>query len=350
MDDDEDDTETGVVEPGQATDEQSTDDGFSAAVMEDVGFDVNAVAGDPGDDTTDGTPGEPSGSEEEAPGGTETEPGEEQPGEEATKAEPSDEEKEETDQEKGAKLTPEVQQAVDRRIGKEVAKRKDAEEALESERAHSRSLQEEVKTLQAQVVEGETASAAGSGIYPLFLAEDETAIEKREARLWEVERWCTKNQGGYLGTDNEKDPSYDSEEILERLIQVREERERLIPRARALLQQRRGFDDMANETYPDLANPASADYREARDILRKNPAIRARPDALLFVGDLIAGRKIREAKKPGEGAPPKKAPRVPTRTTAGNRSTGSQKPTPKTKQWGADGDFSDDSLASHFDS
>jgi len=245
-------------------------------------------------------------------------------------------------------LPPEVQEKVDRRIGKEVARRKEAEELLEAERTLSKELTAKVSDLETKGREG----PAGSGTENrLLLADSEAELEKREDFLWRVEEFCEENRDGYEGKGTDQDPSYTAEEIRTRLLQVRRERERDLPRAREMLKRRAAFEAVTREAYPELADPRSDLSAEANRVLARVPGLKALPDYKLVLGDLLAGRKAREVKKTGPArvAPkPPPAPAAPTPPRSGVQGTG--KPKGKsTFETFADGEFSEEALAKGFD-
>jgi hypothetical protein len=213
---------------------------------------------------------------------------EEAKAEEAKKAEEAEKAEEaraaeEAEAESGRKLSPEAQAAVDRRIGKEVARRKEIEELLDGERALNRELRERLE---------KTATAEVS---PLAMADSEQDLQKREDYLWRVVEWCEDNADGYEGDGTEQNPPYTPEEIRQRLRAARRELQRELPKARSTLTKRMLADAEAVKAYPELAN-ADGELAAAVDgLLRELPFMKAVPECRTMLADMAAGRKARLA-------------------------------------------------------
>jgi hypothetical protein len=318
--------------PGKSDERTPDEKDFARAMMEEQGFAAEAPPAATKPPET--PPAEPKPEEPPPPKGEEAE---EEAGEDAEKAE------------KG-KLPPEVQEKIDKRIGKEVHRRKETEELLEAERTLTKELTAKVSELEEQ---GRQAPAGGSGaINPLLMADSEAELDKREDFLWQAEEWCEENIDGHEGDGSKENPSYTSAEIRRRLLTIRRERERDLPRARETIKRRAAFDAVTRESYPELADPRSELSVDASRLLARAPGLRAIPEYRLLLGDLLAGRKAREEKK----TPPRKtamkspppAPGAPVPPRSGIQLPG--KPKPKTTmETFAEGEFSDDALAKALD-
>lgn len=95
----------------------------------------------------------------------------------------------------------------------------------------------------------------------------------------------------------------------------------VLPQKAQYIQQRAAYDQLAQEHYEWLADQESAEYREAQQIMAVFPELAQFPDINLSLGDLIEGRKAREAKmktKKSSAAPnaPKIAPPQPSRSSS----------------------------------
>lgn len=299
-------------------------------------------------------PSAPKGAKEDQAKG-DAPPKEEPSKEEPSKEEPPKEEppakEDETERPKG--LTPEAQVAFDKRVAKEVAKRKDLEDALEEERGRIRELRQELATLKETRA---TSLEAGNG--NLLAAETEADIDQREDYLWRWERWCERHPNGHEATTPEE-RSYTAEEIREIRLQVREERERMLPRAREAVRARKQYEPIVRAAYPELEDPRSEAGQELARLLRQAPGLRALPDYRLWVGDALAGRKAREALKQSEAqgsgraaaaaAQPRKAPPAPV--AGSSSSTSGSKAGTKLKshmETFRKGGFSDEALEEGF--
>lgn len=214
-------------------------------------------------------------------------------------ADDNENEAEEDDDEKVEdkdKLSPEHQAILDKRIGKEVAKRKTLEEDLEKERSESARLKEQLESLTDQLEKSD--NPAPSNTHPLLLVESEKDIEAWEEKYWEFKRWAKKFKDGYSGHDaHGNEISYTSEDIAARLDNLTEEKERYLPKARDLLSKRAQYEGKVKEVYPELFNRGTSEYREMLAVVNAVPAIKQLPDYKMVVGDIIAGRKARQAKQ-----------------------------------------------------
>ncbi len=248
------------------------------------------------DDDSDAT-----GSEDEsqnAEQNAENEAGEETETKEETNTN-ADEQEEETDDKE--KLSPELQAVVDKRIGKEVAKRKGLEEDLEKERASTTTLQDELETLTTQLEESPVSTP--SNIHPLLMVENEEDIAAWEEKYWDFRRWSKQYKDGYEGEDEQgNDVSYTSEEIAARLDDLTEQKERFLPQAREALTKRAEFEGKVKAVYPNLFEKKTSEYREMLSIAKAVPALKQLPDYKMVIGDIIEGRKARLNKAEEETA------------------------------------------------
>lgn len=293
------------AEPDLAAPDQS-DAAKAAAVMEDGGFAAAREA--------EGV-GETPPPEESAPQTPDDSTPENEPAKGEGESEPAKGEDEEGDDEARLKLDPKTQEAVDRRIGKEVARRKEAEETLATERAEKSQLILEKERLEEEMRDIETSGAVGAGIHPAMLAASESELQKREAYLWEVERFCQQHTDeGFTSEDGKTE--YTAKQVRARLLEVQEERMRILPAAREALRARAAAEAEAAKVYPVMKDPASPEALEAKRVLRKYPVLKLMPDHLMFIADALAGRKARQTAAkatPAKAAP--KAPAVPGKST-----------------------------------
>lgn len=230
----------------------------------------------------------------------------------------------------------EVQEVLDKRIGKEVAKRKTLETQLDMAQSDLARLQEQTDQLRQQAEEANSA-AVSTEINPLLLTSEDKidALDKHYAKL---EAFAFKHLDGY--TDEESGTSYTGEQIRERYQQIREMRQSLIPQARQVAQLRKKYEQAARELHPDLFDPKKPEYKAAQQYLKAFPQLRVLPNVHVVIGDAIVGERIRtEAeKKKGDGSasavpaatpPPKKAPAPPASSSPGPSSPRAAAPAAK---------------------
>jgi hypothetical protein len=185
---------------------------------------------------------------------------------------------------------------VERRIAKEVAKRKAIEETLKAKDT-------ELKTLRDTLAE-----AKGSGKTYASLADVTLAKQKLRKELDQIEDAI--DDGGFERQDG---TTIDVKTLKGWRRQIREEIEDALPAAeRRLLRQEEVNREQVSKLYPELLSPSSAMAREAEQIFARVPALRGDPEAFLLVGDLLRGRKLRMkfsgGKKPAPKPPESRSP------------------------------------------
>ena len=272
--------------------------------------------------------------DEDGEGDADAEPGEPEDADDEEDDE-DDEPEDEDEEEKGkVEFSPEQQKVLDRRIGKEVGKRKRLEDELAEERQYREALAAEVEEMK-QKMDGSEPAAAPAGVHPLFMLDDENQIAQREAKLRKFKRIADEEGwaiDGYEGSDPEKDPSIPAKEIRRRLAAVNEELMHYIPEARKLIRDRVEVDTEAREVYPNLFDKKHKDYLLFKRVLKTLPILNRYPNRSLIVGDMLAGEQLRMNKaEEAKGEKPKKlkkAPKMPRSSGGGGESV----PQPKGKK------------------
>jgi hypothetical protein len=226
---------------------------------------------------------------------------------------------------KKARLTPEQQAAVNKRIGKEVGKRKALEEQLAAIRSDAERQEVELKTLREKTT---GATAAAQGVNPLFMVSDEGELDKRYEQVDDFVAYLEEHEDGVEPSEDGKTKGLTREQVRDQLKKYRRERDMVIPKAREVLKRRLEIDRVETRVvYPDLFNPKSAAHQEREAILRQVPMLGMFPEGNLAIGDMLLGRiyraelkKQQQTKKAGAGAPAAKAkpaPRLPTSPAGG---------------------------------
>ncbi len=247
-----------------------------------------------------------------APGVFDREPGED--GAEATASE-GEIETDSGDQSVARKPLPlEVQQSIDKRIGKEVSKRKELEEQLENEKSVQRDLEEKLKA--AETAKGEPSIVIRSD--DPYLAMTAAEMDKKEKELIAFKGWALRNWDGYTGSGEENDPDWEGDEVRERYAQVEEELTSKLPEARQNLANRQGIERRAVEKFPFLADKNLAGFQEAAGIYNTRTfqeLLKVDPSALVLLGH--AARDILNEQTNGTANPAASAapPVIPTQAT-----------------------------------
>jgi len=284
----------------------------------------------PPPDATDGVPPadpeppeeEEEEEEEESPKQEEEEPAEEEE-EEEEEQEEEEEKPEEEPEEEPEKLEEEsedehaerkawpkeVQAAFEKRVGKLVGKRNEAQKAAEEATARA-------ETAEAQVAQVDINRAARQFNVPdVFMTEDASKIAEREQELVSFLEFAEDHmREGYSHTNKETGEEIEVTPDDLRAAHTKRQRELLtmIPKAKQILQMRASADGVARQQYPELFNKTSDDYSLMQAFLKQAPYVRQFPNYRILIGDMIAGQKARAAKAdvPVKKKPPPKAPRV----------------------------------------
>lgn len=235
------------------------------------------------------------------------------------------------------KLTPEQQAAVDRRIGQIVAQREQAREQLQAEQAATAELRRQVADLQGRLQQVGSQNAAAAGMSPVWMAETEADVDRREAEILNFRQFARKYRDGFPGSEDGKYPEATAEEIQERLEQLEDERQFVLPKVRDTIRQRQQVDGYARGHYPELFDPASREHQVMQGALNALPGLRQVAGARVMIGDMLAGERLRmekdQAARGGAGgqqaAPPARAPRLPTGEHAARRPAPTTKPPAK---------------------
>lgn len=218
-------------------------------------------------------------------------------------------------------LSADVQASVDKRIGKEVRKRK---EALEAKKL----AEEELSELKAKLEQAEQrAQEAGEAVMdpaPLPTESNPFAnlntiedVEKELMRAEQTLEWAEDNpDGAFLQTD-EGEREFSAEDVREIKKKASRALRRQLPEQQAYLQARDTLEPQALEAYPWWKDKASSEFQSAMQLLRTMPELQRFPDFKFVVGDYLAGRELRE-KPPAAKATKvvKKAPAQPTAPSA----------------------------------
>jgi hypothetical protein len=148
---------------------------------------------------------------------------EEDAGEEAAEEQPADALKK--GDVKG--LSEEAQAAVNRRIGKVVAREKQAIERADA-------AESELKAVQEKLEGGLPELANRLGLTADLLNKSEAETVERFTKLKGQRTWCRKHANGYEGK-GEGDPSVDADTIRDRLVEIEDAMDEVGPKAREIL-------------------------------------------------------------------------------------------------------------------
>jgi hypothetical protein len=219
------------------------------------------------EDTPEGTPGEP---------GKTTEDGEE------------------PEKPKKVEFTPEQQEILEKRIGKEVAKRKELEDRLSG--------------LEAKLDAERSGKANPDTLPQNVLAMDAEQLDALEARVDKLLDFCEANPDGTEADANDpKSKAYTAAEI--RAARATYSKlARQIPRAREMARERSQIDATLPERFPELADPRSAQSKQFLAFAQVvGPQFAALPNAKVLFAHMVLGEQVELARHKAAAAKAGKA-------------------------------------------
>jgi hypothetical protein len=198
---------------------------------------------------------------------------------------------------------------VQKRIDKLTAKRKQAEEEAEN-------LRKEVETLKQAVTESQQASARNENSVtdasnPFSTLKSKAEVDKEVEQARWLRYKCMENPNGFILGETE----YGSEDVSRMLVNATKAVEEYLPKQMARIEVESQIKPIAEAAYPWWKSPQSQEYQVAQQILRTAPELKKFPDWQIWIGDAIAGMKMRESATKSSQTQ-KKAPVQPVRPTA----------------------------------
>lgn len=198
---------------------------------------------------------------------------------------------------------------VQKRIDKLTAKRKQAEEEVASLRKEMEALKQLVTESQQSSAKEETSVTNADNPFAALKSKAEVDKEIEQARWLRYK--CMENPQGFILGETE----YGAEDVSRMLVNATKAIEEYLPRQMARIDTESKIKPIAEAAYPWWKVPQSQEYQMAQQILRTAPELKKFPDWQIWIGDAIAGMKMREsATKPAQAQ--KKAPVQPVRPTA----------------------------------
>lgn len=177
---------------------------------------------------------------------------------------------------------------VEKRIAKEVAKRKAAEAVAKQHEA-------ELKVLQEQLAEGKA-----KGRFDSVQSLADVAKARRELRR-ELDLIEEGIEEGELELEGK---TFDAATLRRWRRQVRDELEDALPAVERRISRREEVNrEQVARIYPELLDEGSDLRKQADKVLSRVPGLLHDPEALLLVGDLLRGRRLRMSAKSKSAAP-----------------------------------------------
>lgn len=233
---------------------------------------------------------------------------------EAEGEEPDAEAKADEEDAERPEIPPEVQAKIDARIGKEVGRRKEAEEDLEAERRSHAETRARLDELSTQARE---AKLAQLGEADRLAAMSEAELDAAETKAREaVSHWDQFSEDGVTLEDGREISAADVRRFVrdrQRLLDV------TIPRARAVVADRARVEATLRKAAPEVFDPKTPAGQLWEQAVTQVPGLAASRIGRLLVADAAAGMALRQQQaalqKQDAPAPQPKAepPKVPGR-------------------------------------
>ena len=209
-------------------------------------------------------------------------------------------------------LPADIQESVNKRIGKEVKKRKALKEESEAEITELRQQLEEAK----ESGGAEEFQPTMTKSNPFAALDTVEKVQKEFLQAEQTLEWAEDNpEGAYLEVEG-GEKEFTAEDI--RVIRRKSARalRRELPEQLGYIQARDHLEPQALEAFPWWKDKASSDYQNAMQVLRAMPDLARFPDYKFVVGDYLAGREIREASPKAKGKKAKEVKKAPPQPTA----------------------------------
>ena len=188
-------------------------------------------------------------------------------------------------------LDPKLQEKINRRIGKEVAKRK----ALEAQ------VNELKVQMQAQVMQPpqtqQTVVPLPQGASPLANIEDSGGLVALQQQAKEAKRWAQEQLDEGSNEVQLGDKILQPKDLKAIIRNANRTLEDDIPSRAQFLQQREQVRQVAYKEFPYLVDKSSPDYVAAQAAYQAMPWLRNLPNADWIIGVQIEGLKARAAKQ-----------------------------------------------------
>lgn len=157
----------------------------------------------------------------------------------------------------------------------------------------------EAATLRAQLETNKRPPLAIMGVHPMMLANNAQEIEQLDNQLAAFEKWAVENWDGSTEVAARGDapavPAFPADQIRKRYQEVKEQRAKLVPAAKAALTARVQLAEATKTVYPQLFDSKRAESKVVDGMLSSYPELQAViPNFHLVAGDAIFGETLRK--------------------------------------------------------
>lgn len=206
-----------------------------------------------------------------------------------------------------------VQEKIDKRIGKEVARRKAVEEKLTGLQSEVQRLQAELTKIQSHPQQqADTVPVADDG--PMAKVTSADGLREAREKARQIKRWAEEVLDSEVDDIRVGEREMTRAEVRKVLREAQRDLEEHIPAREAYLARKEAAESEAKKVFSWLNDTSSQEYQLAMAEMKRRPHLARDPDALWMTGLAIEGlRALKEKAAAAEKAKekPKAAPKPP---------------------------------------
>ena len=249
----------------------------------------------------------------------EAEKPEETKAEDAKQEEPDEEEEagEESEEEKQEQPPQKIDKRL-KRINRLTRQKSELEEKIDQQSSRISELTDKLTRFEKQAPVG-TVPKVGPWMPDRETADQYGDLSQKKVLAKAKLEWCEKHRDGVTIVENGQEKFVDPSEVSSWKVDAQESLMEINPQIaiiereakQTFKQQKQGYDQLAVQFWPALADKSSEEFQLAQSILKEYPATAASPSANYAVGLLIEGMKsIKEkAEKLNGKSPPAPGPK-----------------------------------------
>lgn len=207
---------------------------------------------------------------------------------------------------------PTLSEGIKRRFAKLTAKRREAEDKLQSAVAEIEKLRSDVEQMK-----GAAPAPVPDAANPFTHLERQEDIDREIAQARSVRRWCEANpDGAVVKNGKNEEVEYTAEQIRHIKLNAIDAIEQHLPERLNYIRESTKYHAAAEQIFPWWKDRSSKQRQEAEQLLAQAPELKRFPNYRLFLGDYLLGVAYRQQQAAKKQAPPKKAPAQPGKPLA----------------------------------
>ena len=187
-----------------------------------------------------------------------------------------------------SKLSPDTQESINKRIGKEIAKRTALEAELNA-----------LKARMAEVEQKPTPPPEPTPDAPLANIRDFAELDKHQALAVETKLWVQQqlDRDDIANGVKVGDRTYSKEELRSSLHNLNRTLEIEVPKQRRLLTATAQYAQKAVEEFDWLKDNSSDNFRQFQQVMRANPELQHRPNGIYIAAAAVEGETAKNLRR-----------------------------------------------------